>query len=407
MFRYLKWTQCEWSRIMSKKKVFIFGHGSGINRGCEAIIRTISDMIGEKFDAEITVCAVDSAYDKTIEYSNIDKFIDYPRFRTKSIQWILNKADERFISGGKISLRLRNKAIIDEIKASDICISVGGDNYCYSDPFSYYAIDHYVKKFNKPLIMYGASIEPSMMKGIKKKDLMKFDLIITRESITYEALNKFMPQGCTCLYPDPAFTLKCKEQVLPKNFEDGNIVGLNLSPLVMRYEAESGITNKAFENLIECIIKHGRQILLVPHVTQKGNSDYVTLKKIYDKYEGTGKVYLLPETLTAEEYKGYISRCRLFIGARTHSTIAAYSTSVPTLVLGYSVKSQGIDRDIYENNFGLLLPVQSLNSVNALTDKYEYIENNYDEIKKFLENKMKEYKPEAFESVNELSKFLN
>ena len=40
--------------------------------------------------------------------------------------------------------------------------------------------------------------------------------------------------------------------------------------------------------------------------------------------------------------KGYISRCELFIGARTHATIAAYSTGVPTLVLGYSVKARGI-----------------------------------------------------------------
>jgi polysaccharide pyruvyl transferase WcaK-like protein len=47
------------------------------------------------------------------------------------------------------------------------------------------------------------------------------------------------------------------------------------------------------------------------------------------------------------QYKGYIARMRFFVGARTHATIAAYSNCVPTLVLGYSVKSKGIARDLF------------------------------------------------------------
>ena len=64
--------------------------------------------------------------------------------------------------------------------------------------------------------------------------------------------------------------------------------------------------------------------------------------------------------LNAPQIKGYISRCRFFVGARTHATIAAYSTGVPTLVLGYSVKARGIARDLFGNEQGLVLPVQDL-----------------------------------------------
>ena len=42
-----------------------------------------------------------------------------------------------------------------------------------------------------------------------------------------------------------------------------------------------------------------------------------------------------------------ISQCRFFIGSRTHSVIAAYSSGVPTLALGYSIKSKGIAQDIF------------------------------------------------------------
>lgn len=48
------------------------------------------------------------------------------------------------------------------------------------------------------------------------------------------------------------------------------------------------------------------------------------------------------------------------MGGRTHSTIAAYSSGVPTLVMGYSVKARGIARDLFGTEEGYVLPVQSL-----------------------------------------------
>ena len=60
------------------------------------------------------------------------------------------------------------------------------------------------------------------------------------------------------------------------------------------------------------------------------------------------------------ELKGIISKCRFFVGARTHSTIAAYSMGIPTLVVGYSVKARGIARDLFGGEEGYVLPVQKL-----------------------------------------------
>ena len=47
------------------------------------------------------------------------------------------------------------------------------------------------------------------------------------------------------------------------------------------------------------------------------------------------------------QQKYIISQCAYFIGASTPSTIAAYSTGVPTLVVGYSVKAKGIAKDLF------------------------------------------------------------
>jgi polysaccharide pyruvyl transferase WcaK-like protein len=59
------------------------------------------------------------------------------------------------------------------------------------------------------------------------------------------------------------------------------------------------------------------------------------------------------------------------VGARTHSTIAAYSSGVKTLVIGYSVKSRGIAKDLFGDYEGYVLPVQELSSPDALVEAYK------------------------------------
>ena len=73
------------------------------------------------------------------------------------------------------------------------------------------------------------------------------------------------------------------------------------------------------------------------------------------------------------ELKGYIARCRFFIGARTHSTIAAYSSGVPTLVLGYSVKSKGIAKDLFGTYENYVLTVQQLKEYSELGRAFKSI----------------------------------
>ena len=59
------------------------------------------------------------------------------------------------------------------------------------------------------------------------------------------------------------------------------------------------------------------------------------------------------------------------MGARTHSTIAAYSSGVPTLVIGYSVKSRGIATDLFGTTEGYVLPVQEIRDTDSLIKAYE------------------------------------
>ena len=84
------------------------------------------------------------------------------------------------------------------------------------------------------------------------------------------------------------------------------------------------------------------------------------------------------------QLKGYISRCRFFIGARTHATIAAYSTGVPTLVVGYSIKSRGIATDLFGTDQEYVVSVQSMKKESDLLDAFLKIKEKESEISSIL-----------------------
>lgn len=125
-------------------------------------------------------------------------------------------------------------------------------------------------------------------------------------------------------------------------------------------------------------------VALIPHVVWKQNDDREILKLLYDKFKDTGRILFLNDH-NCMELKGFIARCRMFIGARTHATIAAYSNSVPTLVLGYSVKSRGIARDIFGTEEHYVIPVRNISDANALANGFIWLLENEKSVRDHLQ----------------------
>ena len=150
------------------------------------------------------------------------------------------------------------------------------------------------------------------------------------------------------LVADGAFLLDKEFLPLPKEWEEGNTIGFNYSPLVHKKHPES--RKAALELLKHILNTTSYKIALTPHVIISGNDDYacmLDLLKDLKNEKGVERIFALPNNLNAIQIKGYIARMELFIGARTHATIAAYSSCVPTMVLGYSIKSLGIAKDLF------------------------------------------------------------
>ena len=92
----------------------------------------------------------------------------------------------------------------------------------------------------------------------------------------------------------------------------------------------------------------------------------------------------------------------MFIGARTHATIAAYSTCVPTLVLGYSVKSIGIAKDLFGTDRGYVLPVQQIERPGELVEAFWWMMENENPIQEQLKKVIPSYIDNAYLARNAL-----
>ena len=166
--------------------------------------------------------------------------------------------------------------------------------------------------------------------------------------------------------------------------------------IVLQSGKNSNLVYIAFLFLIQNIIQNTEyNIALIPHVISEGNDDLTVLKQLYDEFKDTKRVLLIGDH-NCMELKGYIARCKFFVGARTHATIAAYSSCVPTLVLGYSVKSRGIANDLFQTNEHYVLPVQSLSDPLELARNFDWIMDHEQEIKTHLKNIIPDYISKAY-----------
>lgn len=397
---------------MEENRLLMYMHAGSGNHGCEAIVNSVCHMVKEK----VTLLSYYGEEDEKYSLRDLCDIVSERRFEEHKLAHVLYYG-YRKLSGDQESFIRYRYGDIMKGKTAPLAISIGGDNYCYDNMLSDLRLAN--SAFNRKgvrTVLLGCSIEPELLKREDiVADLMRYHTIIARESITYEALKdmvkeqdgriegrKRMPQ--ILCYPDPAFTLQKRELPLPEGFAEGNTVGINVSPMIQDNEKESGITMECYEALIQYIIENtGFQIALIPHVVWARNDDRKPIHTLFEKFKDTGRVVEIGDG-TCEELKGYISRCRLFVGARTHATIAAYSSCVPTLVVGYSVKARGIARDLFGQEEHYVLPVQSLRNRDDLVKEFQWLLSQEKEIREKLEKKMPDYRNLALETGKEVDR---
>ncbi len=387
---------------MNQNKVVLYAHAGSGNHGCEALANTICKLV----DYPVRLVTNSVEEDERYSLQGICEIVPEQNIRNNKLIHILFYGWRLLTKDKESFLRYRFKNVLG-INSCRWNISIGGDNYCYEIMVKDLILANRMFHHNGgKTILLGCSIEPELLQNKEiQEDMKLYEAVFARESLTYEALQKIGVENLY-LYPDSAFLLDTKKLPLPEGFTEGNTVGINISPMIVEKERTTGITMKNYQSLIEHILKNTEMnVVLIPHVVWQRNDDRITLKELYDYFRGNERVSII-EDCSAEELKGYISRCRFFIGARTHATIAAYSSQVPTLVVGYSVKAKGIAKDLFGTWENYVKPVQELETKEQLRDAFWWIYEREDAIRKKLAEVIPGYIEKARKAGEKIQKIV-
>ena len=369
---------------------FIYNNGGSGNHGCEALVRTVARLFG----AELPIQVLSESPQQDLRYG-VDELVRvepattaYARMTPAFLQAYLSlKAKKDYFRMDALPYR---KPIMG-LNAHQIELSVGGDIYCYEDYRKFILLHEMITRRGCKSVLLGCSLDEKLFEDPAfVRDMQRYSYISARESLTYDMLKRAGLSNVG-LTPDSAFTLEKQMLPLPNGFAEGNTVGINLSPLVVRKETKRGIVMENFVRMIRHILDNTDcSVALIPHVVWRDNDDRTVLRQLREAAGCPERVVLI-EDANCMQLKGFISRCRFFIGARTHATIAAYSTCVPTLVLGYSVKSRGIAKDLFGTDEHYVLPVQQLADADAMTEAFCWLMAHERDIRSRLEDVMPDY----------------
>ncbi|WP_081618840.1 polysaccharide pyruvyl transferase family protein [Thioalkalivibrio sp. AKL17] len=341
-------------------KIFLSGHRDFGNRGCEAIVRSTVDIVRKAIPgAEFVVPSTNIERDRALWPEAEGYGVTFSDCLRQSIPMrVFGKARKRLDRLNNRYPPVRPPAgarrLIDDC---DAVLAVGGDNYSedYSLPFMPVILDRYAMDQGLPVVLWGASVGPfgrsKRYEEFMARHMRRYSMIHVREARSERYCREVLGVSRLRRFSDPAFALEPQTEGLFELGEE-NYIGVNVSPLVL---GKLGERAEAFIRELVCALKaahdqYGFTVLLLPHVMsyQGPNDDRKALDKVKRGLDSEGVANVaVTDEINAAQIKGLIRRCRVFMGARTHATIAAMSMGVPVISIGYSVKATGINEMVF------------------------------------------------------------
>jgi polysaccharide pyruvyl transferase WcaK-like protein len=407
-------------------KFYFAGQSNFGNRGCEALVRSIVGLLKTKYPDANFFCPSSTKMLDEIQWKSATQqgviFTSVPDF-PKSLQWWARGCRVLPVLESLTRPRLASyDNCTQDISLSSAMIFTGGDNLGLDyGVASLYHWANFAEKsidMGAPAILWAASVGPFTAKPAVEREMVKhlkrYAAITVRESATYEYLQGLGVSGVTQV-ADPAFTMSPEAfDVADLTFgHNSNILGLNVSPLVRGYRKDETSRDKLDRDVVDFIkdvvTKTDMSVLLVPHVDpldgSSVNSDSSYMQGLLAQLaQYSGRVKLAPRHLNAAQLKYLISHCRFFIGARTHATIGAFSTGVPTISIAYSVKAKGINRDLFgDTRFVLDTPLVTRDT---LHDSLNLLIQEEVATRALLQERIPVFRENAYKSVDALASIL-
>ena len=259
-------------------------------------------------------------------------------------------------------------------KEADFILDIGqGDSFAdiygkrrFDWIFSQYRLG---MKFKKTYCILPQTIGPFKEPTILKQACIGIDYakcVMTRDRQSRDFVKRLLPNKAVSEIIDVAFFMPYKK----KEFNSDSIhVGLNVSALLWYggYTRNNQFGLKVdYPLLIHSVIDYflaqaNVKVHLIPHVVggeRHIENDYAVSYDLFEEYDHPNLV-LSPLFLDPIAAKSYIAGMDFFMGARMHSTIAAFSSEVPVFPMAYSRKFNGLFADTLQYPYMADMKTQS------------------------------------------------
>ena len=340
------------------REFLVYSAGSPTNRGCWAITKETLRILKDEFDGcRCEMVALDADWYREV-MPGVTFVPQKPRMMTPD--W-LHKRVMRALGRHEDADAIDCRQFIRRPERFDAIVLMAADIYSedYGGVPSYlYAVGDACRNTSLPMMLWAVSVGPFSDAETERRmaaEMNSMDMILARETVTLEYLQQIGVTTEIRLTADPAFLLEPQEPTAVTERMDLRqpYVGLNISPLMFNNPRRRQLPPEELAATLGEFVDHiagtsGTRVVLVPHVVGRSgvDGDYRALERVREHASDPDALTLVPGTLSPNEYKWIIGRSEVFIGARTHTQIAALSSGVPTMALTYSPKGVGISRDM-------------------------------------------------------------
>lgn len=250
------------------------------------------------------------------------------------------------------------KGYMDTFSECDIVIDMMGISYVgdsagnYLEGLNSYSSYFYAKKHKKPFVRFIQSFGPFnkwYVRMFAKNEFKHLPFIFARGKQSAYYCSSIAKNTKVYDFPDIAILLKSDKGYVETFLKNNNLVEskyIVVSPSLV-IESISGDNNVSVgNNYIESfflflseLIKKGENIVFLPHMHSNSlaKSDKDIAKKIINKLNSY-KCYLVEDEINAMEAKSIISNSKLVITSRYHALVAAVSTNIPSIAIGWNTK---------------------------------------------------------------------
>jgi colanic acid/amylovoran biosynthesis protein len=412
------------------KRFYFAGHTHFGNRGCEALIRSTVALLKREFgEIEALVPSADIARDSAQwpdHAAHGVRLVPAPAFPESVRWWYRIVRVLPMLKPSWLPNAVPGPAAEQPLRDCDAIVMTGGDviSLDYGLPsliWNTRLVEPWLDR-GKPAILWAASVGPfdreASLLPYMSRFLKKIDVVTVRESISSAYLSGLGlgPQQLADA-TDPAFTLAPEAMDVsafwPKETDQG-VLGFNVSPVIQRFrpagEPPEVLRQEIVKFLRGVVEELGLSVLLIPHVDPLGgnraNSDSHFMRPLLAELADLStRITMVPPTLNAAQLKHVLGRTKCFIGARTHATIGALSSGVPTLSIAYSTKARGINRDLFGDERHVI-PTPDL-SATELRRRLDMLLAEQDVVRKHLAQRLPVWRERAATPARLLSQCLH